>query len=65
MPHLMAVVGRVKQSGGGVGGEEEAGLDRRHTMPTVNGDGVLVGSGNSVGRQKWKKLKLLTKGMGS
>ena len=62
VPHLMAVVGRVKDTAR----VEEAADGRRHTMPNYGSDGALVGSnGSSVGRQKWQKLKLLTKGMGS
>ena len=60
VPHLMQVVGRVRDNTRG----EEAAVDRRHTMPTFGSDGALVGS-NSVGKQKWQKLRLLTKGMGS
>lgn len=61
VPHLMAVVGRVRDN---TSSDEAAGVDRRHTMPNVGSDGALL-AGNSVGRQKWQKLRLLTKGMGS
>ena len=61
VPHLMQVLASVKQNVQG----EEGEVDRRHTMPTVSGDGVLQGSGSSVARAKWQKLRLLTKGMGS
>ena len=60
VPHLMELVGRVRDTTRG----EEAAVDRRHTMPTFGSDGALSGS-SSVGRQKWQKLRLLTKGMGS
>ena len=58
--NLLQLVGRVRE---GTQGSEPT-VDRRHTMPTFGSDGAVSG-GVSVGRQKWQKLRLLTKGMNS
>ena len=43
---------------------KEEGDVRRQTMPITNGDGQLQAADvESRGRQKWRKLRLLTKGM--